>query len=129
MVALNKNQLNRLNGYYEVDAYQSTLSLYPKPLNDILNVDLPRKISYVKFEFLTEKKLLVNCDLDGVVQQEVIKEKAKHGGFYIHKRWGAFRIPLLFWTQWNEGQRLFLGNDDNLIFDNFKDGRLMLFGF
>lgn len=129
VVPLNENQLSRLNGYYEIEPYSSSENQYSKPLDEIFEFNIPSQITYFKLEILTKNKLIISYDLDGIVQQKVIKGKAKHGGFYLHKRWGGIGIPLLFWLQWNEGKRIFMGNDDNLIFDNFEDGNLMLFGF
>lgn len=127
-VPLEENQLTRINGYYEVEAYHSEFGVTPERLNELLQISIPSNVSYIELEFLSEKQLQVSYQHNGLFEYQIIKGKAKHGGFYLKKRWGGFGIPTLFWFQWNEGSRIFMGDDDNLIFDRFDDRKSSFFG-
>ncbi|MGM0636155.1 MAG: hypothetical protein ACQESK_08825 [Bacteroidota bacterium] len=127
-VHLHKNQLNLMDGFYEIVPYESHYSDDYTSLDKLFDMQIPINVRYVKLEFISEKELKVSYEIAGTTEEKIIKGKHKHGGFYLKKSWGAFGIPPFFWFQSNKGKRIFMGNDDNLIFDEFEDKSTMLFG-
>jgi hypothetical protein len=128
-VYLQENQLNLINGYYELISYESFYSQDYKDLSETFHFPVPRLVTYIELEFISKKELKISYEIDGISEQKIVKGKHKHGGFYLEKNWGALGIPPFIWLQWNRGKRIFMGNDDNLILDEFDDSSALLFGF
>lgn len=128
-VYLHDGQLNLLDGYYEIVPYETYYSPDHKGLDKLFDMSIPDRVTYIQLEFINDKKLKVSYEIAGVTEEIILKGKHKHGGFYLDKNWGALGIPPFIWLQWNNGKRILMGNDDNLILDEFDDKRTLFFGF
>lgn len=127
-VHLYDNQLSLLNGYYEIEPYESQFSVEGINLEKVFDMQIPHKVKFVKLQFLDEKTLQVSYELDSIIHTKKLKGKHKKGGFFLKKSWGAFGLPPILWLQWNNGKCLYMGNDDNLIYSYHKNQSTLLFG-
>ena len=127
-VHLYNNQLSLLNGYYEIEPYESYYSLDGFSLEKVFDMKIPLQVKYIELEFLDEKTLQISYEYAGNTHTKKIKGKHKNGGFYLEKSWGAFGIPPILWHEWNNGKCLYMGNDDNLIYSENKNQYTILFG-
>lgn len=128
-IPLYKDQLHLMNGYYEINPYESAYSFEGIPLDEVFDMEIPQQVNFIQLEFIDKKTLQISYEHAGETYIKQIKGKHKQGGFYLHKTWGALGVPPLVWLQWNNGKRIFMGNDDNLIFDISKNESALIFGF
>ena len=127
VVSLYDGQAYLMNGTYFIDPYYHTGEY--RELQELFDINKNNPyLEKLKLEFLSDKKLQVTYGNGLGTETKIVKGKLKKGGFQIDRDFFLFGIPSILYSYKDERKLLYLGNDDNLIYQRYYKSAGHFFG-
>lgn len=127
VVSLYDGQAHLMNGTYFIDPFYHSDEY--KELQELFGIkDAYKYLEKIEFEFLSDEKLKLTYSNGLTKKTKLIKGKLTKGGFQIDGKLTIFGIPSILFSYIEKREIFYLGNDDDLIYQNFHKSANHLFG-